>query len=118
MNCWQRRFSPNWRPADELCKSGDGKEVVAGSARRVVLDGLAIALVRTADGTLFAVEDTCTHEDASLAEGFVAGGVIECPRHGARFELATGVALSLPAVEAVRTYEVKIANGEILVNLN
>ena len=95
------------------------EEVKTGSARRVELDGRAIAVVRSEEGKFYAIDDTCTHEDTSLAEGYIEGRVIECPRHGARFDLETGNSLSfLPATEAVRTYEVKVDNGEILVNIN
>lgn len=86
-------------------------------ALRVCPDGRAVALVRTVAGRLYALDDTCTHEEASLADGFIEEERIECPRHGAQFDLASGRALSLPALESLRTYEVKVENGEIYVNI-
>jgi len=93
------------------------KEVKPGAALRVELKGRAIALVRSVDGRLFAVSDSCSHEEASLSEGFVDGCVIECPRHGATFDLETGKALSLPAIEAIATYDVRVENSGIFVNI-
>jgi nitrite reductase/ring-hydroxylating ferredoxin subunit len=92
-------------------------DVLPESIQRVNTGGCQLALVSSADGKIFAVSDTCTHEDASLAEGFVEGERIECPRHGAQFELASGRALTLPAVQALKTYQVKVENGEIYVNI-
>jgi len=89
-------------------KAADDGEVEQGSAIRVELNGLALALVRTADGKLYAVDDTCSHEEASLSDGFVEGGGIECPRHGATFDLETGKAMTLPAIERIGTYQVKV----------
>jgi len=92
-------------------------EVRPGSAVCVELEGHVIALVRSTDGRLFAVDDTCSHEEASLSEGFVEDGIIECPRHGATFDLETGKALTLPAIKSIGAYQVKVENGEILVNI-
>ncbi len=92
-------------------------DLLPESILRVNTAGRPVALVSCADGKNFAVSDTCTHEDASLAESFVEGERIECPRHGARFELASGRALTLPAVRALDTYGVKVENGAIYVNI-
>ena len=98
-------------------KAADDGDVKQGSALRVELDGKAIALVRNPEGKLFALDDICSHEDASLSEGFVENTSIECPRHCATFDLESGKAMALPAIEAIGTYEVKVENGEILVNI-
>ena len=89
-------------------------EVEEGEAKRVLVDGRPVALVRTA-GRLYAVDDTCTHEEASLSDGFIEDGKIECPRHGAMFDLATGSALSLPATRDIGTWVVKVEGDDILV---
>jgi len=86
------------------------------SAVRVELKGEAIAVVKS-EGRIYAVSDTCTHEEASLSAGFVEGEVIECPRHGAQYDIRTGEALSFPAISPLRTYEVKIEGDEILIGL-
>ncbi len=66
-------------------------------------------------GSYYALDDTCTHERASLAEGFIEDGAVECPLHSACFELSTGRALCLPAVRPVRTHPVEVRDGAIWV---
>jgi 3-phenylpropionate/trans-cinnamate dioxygenase ferredoxin subunit len=61
------------------------------------------------------MEDLCTHDGGPLAEGVLEGEVIECPRHGARFNVKTGAALCLPAVAPVATYAVRVQGDEIQV---
>ena len=68
-------------------------------------------------GDYLAIEDVCTHDGAELAGGPVDGDQIICPRHGARFCLRTGRALTPPAYEDVPTYPVKVDNGRILVQI-
>lgn len=87
-----------------------------GKTMCVVVDGQRIALYNV-EGTVYATDDTCSHAEASLSEGCLEGDVIECPRHGARFNVRTGQALSLPAWAPVATYPVKVEDGEIKVSL-
>ncbi len=72
-----------------------------------------ISLCRDEDGTFYAIDDTCTHEEASLAEGWVEDGEIECPLHSARFCLKTGAAMCLPATQPVRTYPVEVREDAV-----
>lgn len=72
---------------------------------RLEKDGNTICVTKV-DNEVFAIADTCTHSEASLSEGEVSGNKIECWLHGAQFDLKTGEALTLPAVESVRTYRV------------
>ena len=72
-------------------------------------------LIALADGDVYAVDDMCTHEDASLSKGSLHGDCIKCPLHGSRFRLASGEALDEPAEKALNTYEVKIEGDNILV---
>lgn len=72
-----------------------------------------IAVFRVDDAEIYAIDDTCTHEDASLAEGWVDDCEVECPLHSAAFCLKTGEALSLPATTAVRTYTVEIRGEDV-----
>ena len=67
------------------------------------------------DGEYYAIGDTCSHEEASLAEGDVFSDCVECPLHGSEFDLRTGKARSLPAVLPVPTYPVKVEGGDVLV---
>ena len=74
-------------------------------------------LVANVDGRVCAVDDTCTHEDASLSTGVLRGEWVRCPLHGSRFSVCTGQALEEPAEESLRTYPVRVHEGRILVGL-
>jgi 3-phenylpropionate/trans-cinnamate dioxygenase ferredoxin subunit len=89
-----------------------------GNGERLFLEikGLPIALFNIA-GQYFAIADVCSHDDGPVAEGELHGVEIECPRHGARFDLRTGKALSLPAVVDIPAYPVMIEDGTILIGL-
>jgi 3-phenylpropionate/trans-cinnamate dioxygenase ferredoxin subunit len=65
------------------------------------------------DGQLFAIEDVCPHDDGPLAEGELLECVIECPRHGAKFDIRTGKVLAPPALVDVPTYQVRVEDSEI-----
>ncbi|MFD0484208.1 bifunctional 3-phenylpropionate/cinnamic acid dioxygenase ferredoxin subunit [Kineococcus sp. GCM10028916] len=69
------------------------------------------------DGELFAIDDTCTHADESLAEGWVEDCAVECPRHASAFDLRTGVPWSPPALTPVRTHLVEVVDGEVVVEV-
>jgi 3-phenylpropionate/trans-cinnamate dioxygenase ferredoxin subunit len=83
-----------------------------GTSRRVDGDR-PIALWRTDDGTVYAIDDTCTHQDASLADGWLEGCAVECPLHASRFDLRSGAVDAPPAKVGVRTYETSIIDGVI-----
>ncbi len=80
------------------------------------VDGRAIALFNVA-GEFFAIDDVCTHDGGPLAEGDLAGCEIECPRHGARFDVRTGKALCMPAIEPVATHQVQVVGNDLFVVL-
>ena len=82
-------------------------EVPEHGARRVVIDGIGIAVVGTDEG-VFAIADRCSHADVALSEGEVDGCTIECWLHGSAFDLRTGMPLSLPAITPVATFPVRI----------
>ena len=88
-----------------------------GEARRVESDP-PIAVFHTDDGEVFAVDDTCTHQDASLADGWLEGCEIECPLHASRFDLRTGAVDAPPAKLPIRTHEVVIVDGVVNVVLD
>jgi 3-phenylpropionate/trans-cinnamate dioxygenase ferredoxin subunit len=77
-----------------------------------------VAVIRAADGSLFAVDDTCSHGESSLSEGEVDGHEIECLAHAARFDLVTGRATALPAVAPIRTYPIRIEGEDVLVDVD
>ncbi|MBE1281964.1 MAG: Rieske 2Fe-2S domain-containing protein [Rhodobacteraceae bacterium] len=80
-------------------------------------NGQTFAIYNTEDG-FFATDGLCTHEDQHLEDGLVTADVIECPLHQARFNIKTGKALSAPACEDLRTYPVKVENGQIFVQFS
>ena len=83
----------------------DYSTLVPGKAQRIEVDGAPVCVARIGD-EVFAIGDTCSHSDASLAEGDISGFTIECWLHGAEFDLRTGEALTLPATTAVPTFSV------------
>jgi 3-phenylpropionate/trans-cinnamate dioxygenase ferredoxin subunit len=89
-----------------------------GPGERIVVEvGGTYVAVFNVGGTYYAIEDICTHDDGPLAQGDLIDYEIECPRHGARFDIRTGKVLSFPAVKDVPSYEVKVEGGDVLVNL-
>ncbi len=87
---------------------GDGQTISVAVGRRTV------AVVRSGE-EYFAIEDICTHDGAELTGGAIEGAEIICPRHGARFCLRTGEALTPPAYEPVRVFATKVDGGHLWV---
>ena len=91
-------------------------EVPVGQIKPVAVQGKRLLICHTAEG-FYAVDDTCTHDDGPLADGWLDGNAIECPRHGARFDVATGKVLCLPAAVPIRSYPVQVDGDAITVSL-
>jgi 3-phenylpropionate/trans-cinnamate dioxygenase ferredoxin subunit len=93
-------------------------ELPPGEVRIVRAGELAVG-VYNVDGEYYAIEDRCSHDDGPLAEGDFdpEDGVAICPRHGARFDVRTGRALSLPAYLPVETYAVRVDEGTVKVEI-
>jgi 3-phenylpropionate/trans-cinnamate dioxygenase ferredoxin component len=91
------------------------QDLPAGEAVRI--DGDVPIAVFNADGTLYAIDDTCTHQDASLADGWLEGCQVECPLHAACFDLRTGMPSGPPARKPVRTHDVVVVDGHIYVTV-
>ena len=91
-------------------------EISPGATKRVVVDGVEVLLCNV-DGTLYAVEDVCTHDGGPLDQGELQGCRIMCPRHGALFDVTTGAALTLPAVMPLPTYAVRAEGDDIFVDV-
>lgn len=83
--------------------------------RLVVEIGRRWVAIFNVDGSYYAIEDRCTHDDGPLAEGELRGCVIECPRHGATFDIRNGKVLSAPALVDVPTFQVRVQGDEIQV---
>ena len=91
-------------------KVGPVSEIPSGSHKVIDVDGAEV-IVANCDGSFYAVEDVCSHDGAPLGEGDMIECEIICPRHGARFCLRTGKALSAPAYEPIATFPVRVVNG-------
>ena len=84
--------------------------------RIVEAGGQRIALCNVG-GTFYAIQDLCTHDDGPLGEGTLRGDVVECPRHGARFDVRTGAAVRMPAIVPVKTYPVRVDGADVVVEV-
>jgi len=91
-------------------------EVPERKVKVVEAEGRRIALCNY-NGTIYAIDDVCTHDRGPLGQGELIGHEIECPRHGARFDVTNGNAVRLPAVRPVRTYPVHVSDGQVAVEV-
>ena len=82
----------------------------------VEVDGELIALFHV-EGAYYALDDVCTHDGGPLGSGEIVGYKVACSRHGAKFDIRTGAALSMPAVRATRAHDVKVEDGGVWVRL-
>ena len=80
------------------------------------VDDRFVILVRVQD-QIYCVDDECTHDGGPLGEGALDDFCLVCPRHGAKFDVRTGKALTMPATEPTASHEVKVENGQIFVKL-
>lgn len=91
---------------------------IADPGRKVVeIDEQLVVVIHTA-GHFYAIDDVCTHDGGPLGEGQLEGFEIACPRHGAKFDVRDGRALTMPATKATRVHEVKLVGDDVLVKLN
>jgi 3-phenylpropionate/trans-cinnamate dioxygenase ferredoxin component len=100
----QRAEAPVW-----IRVASEGDLVTSLS---VTVEGHPVAVFRTEEG-IFALDDICSHEYSRLSEGEIWAGEVYCQKHGSRFNLATGAVTGLPATQPVRTWQVKVQEGEI-----
>ena len=98
----------DWTPVCPLA------ELPPGSHRAVDVDGVQVAVFNLG-GELFAIEDVCTHDGGVLTGGPIQGDCIVCPRHGAKFSIRTGEALSAPAYEPTARLPVRVEQGVVQV---
>jgi 3-phenylpropionate/trans-cinnamate dioxygenase ferredoxin subunit len=92
-------------------------DVSPGAVKIVDADGKSLCLGHCEDGTWGAIDNVCTHDGGVLGEGELEDCQVECPRHGARFELLTGRVTALPAVFPVNAYPVRVVNGHVEVDV-
>ena len=96
----------------KICDLTDLEEA---TPRRIEIEGKKLSIVLLNE-RIYALDDTCSHEDVSLSEGEVDIDecALECWKHGSLFSLETGEALSLPAIKSVKTYEVRIIDNDVV----
>ncbi|HYV60151.1 MAG TPA: non-heme iron oxygenase ferredoxin subunit [Acidimicrobiia bacterium] len=92
-------------------------EVAPGRSRRCVIDGNAVLVCNVA-GDVYAIADTCTHDRGPLGEGRLRGHLLECPRHGSRFDVRDGEPTTPPAMRPVATFPVRVRDGSVEVLLS
>ncbi len=89
-------------------------DLPSGLCKVVDVEGVAMLVVNV-DGGFHCIEDVCTHDGGELAGGALCGFEIECPRHGARFDVRTGAALCPPAYQPTAVFPIKIEDGQVWV---
>jgi len=92
-------------------------DLIPGERIFIEVDDMSVVIFNIA-GDVYALEDRCTHDDGPLGEGELEGFEIVCPRHGARFDVRDGQALTLPAVEPTRYFPVRIINNQIEIGIS
>lgn len=99
----------------EFIKVATLGEIPLNGSKLVEVEEFQIALFNL-DGEIYAIENICTHDGGPLGEGTIVNGhEVKCPRHGARFDIRTGAALSLPAFEPTTRYAVRIQGQDVLI---
>ncbi len=97
-------------------KAAKVSDIPPGRIRVIELEEEDVAVCNV-DGEIYAVANVCTHDGGPLGDGYLLGDEIECPRHGARFNVRTGEVKTLPAIVPIPTFEVKIEGDEIWVDV-
>ena len=92
-------------------------EVPMETVKGVLADSKEVCLAHTEDGSFYALDDVCTHENFLLSGGELDGFDVECPQHGSKFNVKTGRVTGLPAVLPARTYPVTVEDGEVYVDV-
>jgi len=92
-------------------------ELVDPGTMMIEIDERLVVLVHVGD-EFFCIDDVCTHDNGPLSEGELQGCQLICPRHGAKFDVRTGQALTFPAILATTAHEVKVDDGNVYVKIN
>ena len=100
----------------ELVTVAKASETSAGTISVHEVGELRIALCNV-NGRFYAIDDVCTHDGGSLDQGELQGQLVECPRHGAKFDVTDGRAVVLPAVLPVKTYAVQVDGDDVRVEV-
>jgi nitrite reductase/ring-hydroxylating ferredoxin subunit len=98
-------------------KIAQTSELSPGTGRVVQAEGRGIALFNV-EGAFYAIDNTCTHRGGPLGEGELNGDTVECPWHGAQFNVRTGAVTAPPARTGVRSFPVKVEGNDVLVEVD
>jgi 3-phenylpropionate/trans-cinnamate dioxygenase ferredoxin subunit len=101
----------------DFIKAGSLSQLPDPGRQLVEVDDRLVVLFRVGD-QVFCLDDVCTHDGGPLGEGMMEGHTVACPRHGAKFDIRDGRALTMPATEATVSHEVKIEGDDIYVRIN
>jgi 3-phenylpropionate/trans-cinnamate dioxygenase ferredoxin subunit len=104
-------------PMSEYVKVAKVSDVPDPGRKMLEVDDALVVLFHV-QGRFYCLNDVCTHDGGPLGEGELCDHAIACPRHGAKFDLRTGAALTMPATEATVVHEVKVEGGEVYVRIN
>ena len=102
--------------SNELIGVCSKNEITEGEIKGFRIEDTKI-LIAKYDNEFYALEDTCSHDGAELSDGDLVDCQIQCQRHGGRFDLKTGEATQLPAIVGINSYDVKVENGDIYIQL-
>lgn len=102
---------------NEFVKVATADELSDGGHLLVEIAGELIAVFRVSND-YYAIDDVCTHDGGPLVDGELTGHAVACPRHGAKFDIRTGAALSMPAIRSTRSHVVKVQDGSVFVQLS
>lgn len=92
-------------------------ELPLASMKAVTVVGTEILLIRNSAGVVSALYDRCSHAEVRLSEGTLEGDTVECPAHGAKFDVHSGRALCMPAIKAVRCYAVRVEGESVIIDI-
>ena len=102
--------------SDGFVKACGESEIPDGELKAVNIDGLSVLLAKS-NGSIYALEDCCSHDGAELHDGDVIEKQVQCSRHGGRFDLETGNATQMPAIVGIKSYKVEIRSGDVYIAL-
>ena len=101
---------------DDFVCVGTVDEFPDSGKKLVEVDDRLVVVIRQGDA-FYCIDDVCTHDGGTLFEGRLVDGCIECPRHGARFDIRTGAARSMPATQPTGVHEIQVDGDRIYVKL-
>ena len=102
---------------ERFIKLAELDEIRPGHLLKIQHEGVAYLLANV-EGTIYATDDLCSHEDASLSTGALKGECVSCPLHGSRFNVRTGEPIENPATETIRTFPVRVENNKVMIRVD